>query len=101
MQKYWKGLNGGEMETMIFKAFSISNEIDLNKIAVACNIRKKYTWEEPLILQKELLIAFLKVGLSASVGPHHLACTYLNRYSSTYQPKAVTYCCTKYILRYS
>jgi uncharacterized Rmd1/YagE family protein len=43
------------METMIFKAFAVANEIDLNRIAVACNIRKKYTWEEPLILQKELL----------------------------------------------
>ncbi len=43
------------METMIFKAFAVTNEIDLNKIAVACNIRKKYTWEEPLILQKDLL----------------------------------------------
>jgi len=43
------------METMIFKAFAVTNEIDLNKIAVDCNIRKKYTWEEPLILQKELL----------------------------------------------
>ena len=43
------------METMIFKAFAVTSEIDLNKIAVACNIRKKYTWEEPLILQKDLL----------------------------------------------
>ena len=63
MQKYWKGLSGGEMETMIFKAFSISNEIDLNKIAVACNIRKKYIWEEPLILQKELLEKILGYDL--------------------------------------
>ena len=43
------------MEKMIFKAFAVTNEIDLNKIAVACNIRKKYTWEEPLFLQGELL----------------------------------------------
>jgi required for meiotic nuclear division protein 1 len=43
------------MANMIFKAFAVANEIDLNKIAVVCNIRKKYTWEEPLILQGELL----------------------------------------------
>jgi uncharacterized Rmd1/YagE family protein len=43
------------MADMIFKAFAVAYEIDLNKIAVACNIRKKYTWEEPLILQGDLL----------------------------------------------
>jgi Uncharacterized conserved protein len=47
------------METMTFKAFAVANEIDLNKIAVACNIRKKYTWEEPLVLQQELLTKIL------------------------------------------
>jgi required for meiotic nuclear division protein 1 len=36
---------------MKFKAFSVANEIDLNSIAHATGIRKKYTWEEPLILQ--------------------------------------------------
>ncbi|HBE79128.1 MAG TPA: hypothetical protein DDW65_15340 [Firmicutes bacterium] len=43
------------MADMIFKAFAVAYEIDLNKIAVACSIRKKYTWEEPLILQGDLL----------------------------------------------
>ncbi|MCX7711286.1 MAG: RMD1 family protein [Clostridia bacterium] len=35
-----------------FKAYSIAKEIDLNKIAEQCNLRKKYTWEEPLILNE-------------------------------------------------
>lgn len=38
-----------------FKAYSVLNEIDLNKIAVSCGIPKKYTWEEPLILHDRLL----------------------------------------------
>lgn len=38
-----------------FKAYVVSNEIDLNKIAVSCGIPKKYTWEEPLILHNGLL----------------------------------------------
>lgn len=40
---------------MKFKAYALSNEIDLNKIAACCDIPKKYTWEEPLILQGETL----------------------------------------------
>lgn len=40
---------------MIFKAYAITNEIDLNKIAAECNIPKKYTWEEPLVLNKGTL----------------------------------------------
>lgn len=43
------------MNDLKFKAFAVTNEIDLNKIAVECNIRKKYTWEEPLLLQDEVL----------------------------------------------
>lgn len=43
------------MNDLKFKAFAVTNEIDLNKIAVECNIRKKYTWEEPLLLQHEVL----------------------------------------------
>lgn len=43
------------MNDLKFKAFAVTNEIDLNKIAVECNIRKKYTWEEPLLLQGEVL----------------------------------------------
>lgn len=44
---------------MIFKAYAITNEIDLNKIAIQCGIPKKYTWEEPLTLQGEILGAIL------------------------------------------
>ncbi len=44
---------------MKFKAYAITNEIDLNKIASRCNIPKKYTWEEPLILQDEFLASIL------------------------------------------
>lgn len=47
------------MNAMSFKAFAISNEIDLNKIASDCGIPKKYTWEEPLILQDDILKAIL------------------------------------------
>ncbi len=43
------------MNNFRFKAYAVANEIDLNKIAVECGIPKKYTWEEPLILQGELL----------------------------------------------
>lgn len=38
-----------------FKAYSVTNEIDLNKIAIQCGISKKYTWEEPLVLQEMIL----------------------------------------------
>lgn len=44
---------------MKFKAYAITNEIDLNKIAHRCNIPKKYTWEEPLILQDQVLSLIL------------------------------------------
>lgn len=47
---------------MIFKAYAVAGEIDLNRIATQCNLRKKYTWEEPLILQGESLIAILGRG---------------------------------------
>lgn len=43
------------MKNLKFKTYAVTNEIDLNKIAVECNIKKKYTWEEPLILQDEVL----------------------------------------------
>ncbi|GAB6155453.1 RMD1 family protein [Desulfosporosinus burensis] len=43
------------MNDLKFKAYAVTNEIDLNKIAVECKIRKKYTWEEPLLLQDEVL----------------------------------------------
>lgn len=43
------------MNNLEFKTYAITNEIDLNKIAVECGIKKKYTWEEPLILQDAVL----------------------------------------------
>lgn len=43
------------MQTTTFKAFSITNEIDLNKIATHCGIPRKFTWEEPLILNPHTL----------------------------------------------
>ncbi len=43
------------MNDLVFKTYAVTNEIDLNKIAVECNIKKKYTWEEPLILQDDVL----------------------------------------------
>lgn len=43
------------MNDLRFKTYAVTNEIDLNKIAVECNIKKKYTWEEPLILQDAVL----------------------------------------------
>lgn len=40
---------------MKFKAYAVTNEIDLNNIALHNGIPKKYTWEEPLILTPTLL----------------------------------------------
>lgn len=54
------------MDAMSFKAFAISNEIDLNKIASDCGIPKKYTWEEPLILQDDILRTILKKNIPAT-----------------------------------
>ncbi|WP_058301577.1 RMD1 family protein [Gorillibacterium timonense] len=48
------------MSAMTFKAYAITNEIDLNKVASDCGIPKKYTWEEPLILQDEILGTILR-----------------------------------------
>jgi len=47
------------MQEAAFKAYAIANEIDLNQIAVHCGIRKKYTWEEPLILKDGILESIL------------------------------------------
>jgi len=47
------------MKEINFKAFAITNEIDLNKIAIHCGIPKKFTWEEPLILRGEILRTIL------------------------------------------
>lgn len=53
------------MEYMTFKAYAITSEIDLNKLAVKCNISKKYTWEEPLVLQDNVLSSILLRQVSA------------------------------------
>lgn len=47
------------MDAITFKAFALSNEIDLNKIAIHCSIPKKFTWEEPLILKGSILKSIL------------------------------------------
>jgi len=48
------------MNDLIFKTYALTNEIDLNKIAEECNIKKKYTWEEPLILKQDVLERIIK-----------------------------------------
>lgn len=52
------------LKGMEFRAYSVTNEIELNKIAVKCGIPKKYTWEEPLILQGEILASIMSRKLS-------------------------------------
>lgn len=47
------------MREMVFNAYAVTNEIDLNKIAAECNIPKKYTWEEPLTLQGDILSSIM------------------------------------------
>ncbi|WP_040205973.1 RMD1 family protein [Neobacillus jeddahensis] len=47
------------MEATTYKAFAITNEIDLNKIAIHCGIPKKFTWEQPLILRDDILQSIL------------------------------------------
>ncbi|MBC7959240.1 MAG: RMD1 family protein, partial [Vallitaleaceae bacterium] len=42
-----------------FKAIAVADEIDLNKLAIKCNVPKKYTWEEPLTLQGDALSLIL------------------------------------------
>jgi required for meiotic nuclear division protein 1 len=54
------------MRDLTFKAFAITNEIDLNKIAVHCGIPKKFTWEEPLILRGEILKSILYKNVDES-----------------------------------
>ncbi|WP_404328623.1 RMD1 family protein [Mesobacillus maritimus] len=54
------------MEPIPFKAFAITNEIDLNKIAVDCGIPKKFTWEEPLILKGKILSSILHKDVNDS-----------------------------------
>jgi len=52
------------LNRIVFKAYAITNEIDLNKIADQCHIPKKYTWEEPLILYGNILSSILKRQLN-------------------------------------
>ncbi|WP_261300704.1 RMD1 family protein [Paenibacillus andongensis] len=47
------------MKDITFKAMAVTNEIDLNKIAIHCGIPKKYTWEQPLILRGSILKSIL------------------------------------------
>lgn len=47
------------MNRIVFKAYAITNEIELNKIADQCHIPKKYTWEEPLVLFGGILSSIL------------------------------------------
>ncbi|MEH7331630.1 RMD1 family protein [Neobacillus drentensis] len=54
------------MTEITFKAFAITNEIDLNKIAIHCGIPKKFTWEEPLILKGDILKAILTKNVDDS-----------------------------------
>ena len=57
------------MKEITFKAFAITHEIDLNKIAIHCGIPKKFTWEQPFILKGEILelILFKEVDESQMV----------------------------------
>ncbi|MDD2457373.1 MAG: RMD1 family protein [Eubacteriales bacterium] len=43
------------MPELRFTTFAIAQEIDLNKVADAFGIRKKYTWEEALALPEQVL----------------------------------------------
>jgi len=54
------------MMDISFKAISITNEIDLNKIALQCGIPKKFTWEEPLILRGRILQTILGIEVDES-----------------------------------
>lgn len=54
------------MKDVTFKAYAVTNEIDLNKIAIDCGIPKKFTWEEPLILWGEALKKILRQDIDAS-----------------------------------
>lgn len=54
------------MKDVTFKAYAVTNEIDLNKIAIDCGIPKKFTWEEPLILWGEALKKILRQDIGES-----------------------------------
>ncbi|HEX2954468.1 MAG TPA: RMD1 family protein [Bacillota bacterium] len=48
-----------------FLAYAVAPEIELNKMAAYCGIPKKYTWEEPLVLQGETLEKILAHSVDA------------------------------------
>jgi len=48
-----------KVKEITFKAFAVTHEIDLNKIAIHCGIPKKFTWEQPLILREAILESIL------------------------------------------
>lgn len=54
------------MPPVTFRAFAIANEINLNKIASDCDIPKKFTWEEPLILKGTILQSILQKQITPS-----------------------------------
>ncbi|MGJ7922900.1 RMD1 family protein [Neobacillus sp. LXY-4] len=54
------------MKAISFKAFAITNEIDLNKIAISCGIPKKFTWEQPLTLRGDILTSILQKKVDES-----------------------------------
>ncbi len=62
----YKGLIKRKMRIidMKFKAYAVSNEVDLNDLALQCSIPKKYTWEEPLILTNIILEKLLHKSFS-------------------------------------
>lgn len=53
-----------------YKCFAVTNELDLNKIAILCGIPKKYTWEEPLILKSDILSGILGTTVQANQMVH-------------------------------
>jgi required for meiotic nuclear division protein 1 len=55
-----------KVKEITFKAFAITHEIDLNKIAIHCGIPKKFTWEQPLILKGDILESILKKNVDES-----------------------------------
>ncbi|TWE05186.1 YagE family uncharacterized protein [Neobacillus bataviensis] len=72
------------MMDISFKAISITNEIDLNKIALQCGIPKKFTWEEPLILRGRILQTILgkEVDESKSVLVFSFGCVVFINHST-------------------
>jgi required for meiotic nuclear division protein 1 len=55
-----------KVKEITFKAFAITHEIDLNKIAIHCGIPKKFTWEQPLILRGDILESILHQNVDDS-----------------------------------